>query len=168
MQRCGGSKTLIWSIDTVGTLDIVGGGVYGVSIVQFSKNGTSPCGTLSILKISIGLKQCWDIEACMQHPHPRSSRRHTIEATVPWLWIIIMVSSVHPQITRGQTLRWNIDSEEALKGYRRVRFPRATSNPCHSFHWKATYQHEERGKFDRTMIIDRLRLARCTGFQKSI
>ena len=38
-------------------MDIVGG-VYGVLIVQLSKSGTSLCGTLSVLKISIGLRQC--------------------------------------------------------------------------------------------------------------
>ena len=56
MQKCGGSKTLI-GIKSVRAVDIVGGRVYGVSIVQFSKNGTSPCGP-SILKILIALKQC--------------------------------------------------------------------------------------------------------------
>jgi hypothetical protein len=56
MQQCGGSKTLKWSIDSDRTVDIVGGRVYGVSIVQFSKNGKSPCGP-SIFKILIALRQ---------------------------------------------------------------------------------------------------------------
>jgi hypothetical protein len=40
MQECGGSKTLMWSIDSVWTWR---GRVYSVSVVRFPKNGMSPC-----------------------------------------------------------------------------------------------------------------------------
>jgi len=42
MEQCGGSKALTWSTDSVRTVDIVGGRVYSVSILEFSKNRASP------------------------------------------------------------------------------------------------------------------------------
>ncbi len=56
MEQGGGSKTLMWNIDSVRAV-VVGRRVHGVHTVQFSKNRMSPCG-LSILKILIEVMQC--------------------------------------------------------------------------------------------------------------
>jgi hypothetical protein len=44
----------MWSIDSVRTVDIVGGRVYCVPIVQLSKNGTSPYTTPILVVAQIG------------------------------------------------------------------------------------------------------------------
>jgi hypothetical protein len=55
MEQCGGSKILMWSIDSGWTVGIVGR-VYGALIVQFSKNGTYPYGT-PIFESSCSVKE---------------------------------------------------------------------------------------------------------------
>lgn len=55
-------------------------------VYSFPKDRTSPYSTLRFLrnKISIGLRQCRDIAACIRNPHPRNSWTQHNLGTVYW------------------------------------------------------------------------------------